>query len=374
MGIGVQGEPCRVVAQDAGDRLGVHAVLDGQRCVGVAQVVEADILGDARFLAEGLVEPPYAVGTVHLPGDRGGKHDRVEGVLPMLLDQQLHRLLGEKHLADAVGRLGWADPHLALKPSRRFRDGQDLAFYVQVAPLKCHQLAPAQTSGQLQIEHSQHPMFFGGGQIVLDLLRREDVHLPLFLGRQAAGRRWVVGNEPLQYRLIETLTKHGVDSSNGADAERSILHALVLLHPARLPGMIVELLEVQGGEFVQLDRADAGDYMVLDQAAVIFGGGVLDGGLTVDLMPEPAPVGHGILPGLGHIDLLVFLHGGLELFLDLGLGLAQHVLVDGFTGRGITTCCVPSLPPPVFPFADAALAVGALLSHLLHLRQQGTPP
>lgn len=131
--------------------------------------------------------------------------------------------------------------------------------------------------------------------------------------------------------------KHGVDSSNGADAEALIRHSLVLFYPARLPGMIVELLEVQGGELVQFDGANAGDDMVLDQAAVIFGGGVFDGGLTVDLMPEPAPVGHGILPGLGHhVDLLIFLHGGLELFLDLGPGLAQHIFVDGLTGLRVT--------------------------------------
>lgn len=118
MSVGVQGEARRVVAQDAGDRLGVHAVLDGQGGIGVAEIMEADILCDARFLAQGLVKPSHAVGTVHLPGDRGGEHDRVEGVLTVLLDQQLHRFLGEKHLADAVGRLGWADPHLAFEPAR----------------------------------------------------------------------------------------------------------------------------------------------------------------------------------------------------------------------------------------------------------------
>lgn len=35
MSVGVQGEARRVVAQDAGDRLGVHAVLDGQGGIGV---------------------------------------------------------------------------------------------------------------------------------------------------------------------------------------------------------------------------------------------------------------------------------------------------------------------------------------------------
>lgn len=51
MSVGVQGEARRVVAQDAGHGFGVHAVLDGQGGVGVAQIVEADVLGNACFLA-----------------------------------------------------------------------------------------------------------------------------------------------------------------------------------------------------------------------------------------------------------------------------------------------------------------------------------
>lgn len=59
--IGVQSKPRRVVAQDAGCRFGVHAVLDGKGSIGVTQVVEPHILGDARVLTRGLVEPPHAV-------------------------------------------------------------------------------------------------------------------------------------------------------------------------------------------------------------------------------------------------------------------------------------------------------------------------
>lgn len=248
--VGVQGKPGGVVAQDGGHRLGVHAVLDGERGVGVPQVVEADVLGDARLFAQGLVEPPHAVGAVHLPGDGGGEHDRGEGVLAPLFDQQVHRLLGEEDRPDAVGRLGRADAYLAPEPARRLGDGEGLALHVQVAPLKGHQLAPAETSGQLQIEHGQHAVLLGGSQIVADLLRREDVHLPLFLGRQTAGHGGVVGDDALQHRLVETLAEHGVDAPDGADAEALVGHILVLFHPALLPGVVVELLEVQGGEFV----------------------------------------------------------------------------------------------------------------------------
>ena len=41
MGVGVQREPCRVVAQRAGERFHVHAAFQGQRGEGVAQVMKA---------------------------------------------------------------------------------------------------------------------------------------------------------------------------------------------------------------------------------------------------------------------------------------------------------------------------------------------
>lgn len=143
VGVGVQGESRRVVTQETGHGFGIHAVLNGQGGVSVAEVVEADVFGDTRLLTKGLVEPPYAVRTVHLARDRGGEHDRAEGVLAVFLDQQVHCLLGQKHRPDAVGGLGRADPHLALEPPRGLGDGQRLGFHVQVAPLESHQLAPA---------------------------------------------------------------------------------------------------------------------------------------------------------------------------------------------------------------------------------------
>ena len=55
VGVGVQGEPCAVVAQDAGYGFGVYALLDGQRCEGVPQAVERDVLGDPSLFQQVLV-------------------------------------------------------------------------------------------------------------------------------------------------------------------------------------------------------------------------------------------------------------------------------------------------------------------------------
>ena len=42
MGIGVEGEACGEVTQHSADRLDVHAILEGDGCKGMAEVVESD--------------------------------------------------------------------------------------------------------------------------------------------------------------------------------------------------------------------------------------------------------------------------------------------------------------------------------------------
>lgn len=43
MGVGVQGEACGEVAEHTADRLDVHAILEGDSCEGVAEIVESDL-------------------------------------------------------------------------------------------------------------------------------------------------------------------------------------------------------------------------------------------------------------------------------------------------------------------------------------------
>ena len=49
VGVGVQGEASRVVAQRAGERFHIHAAFQGQRGEGVAQVMEPDVLRTDGF-------------------------------------------------------------------------------------------------------------------------------------------------------------------------------------------------------------------------------------------------------------------------------------------------------------------------------------
>ena len=83
VGVGVQGEASRVVAQRAGQRLYVHAAFQGQRGEGVAQVMEPYV-----FRADGLqnfiVGSPESVRVIHGSGFGRWEQIRIARVLFVL--------------------------------------------------------------------------------------------------------------------------------------------------------------------------------------------------------------------------------------------------------------------------------------------------
>ena len=87
VGVGVQSEARAVVAQDAGDRFGVHALLDCQGGVGASEPVEGDVFSDSGLFQQGLVQPSDTVRAVELTRHWGGEHDGVAGMFAVLLEQ-----------------------------------------------------------------------------------------------------------------------------------------------------------------------------------------------------------------------------------------------------------------------------------------------
>lgn len=53
------------------------------------------------------------------------------------------------------------------------------------------------------------------------------------------------------------------------------------MHPAFGLGLVVELLEVQGGELAELDFTDVGHDVLVDVVFVVGGGGLPDGGFGI---------------------------------------------------------------------------------------------
>ena len=117
VGVGVQGEACRIVSQDTGDCLYIYAVLDGQGGEGMPEIMKADIFSDPRFLQQGLMKTTYAVGAIQPASDRRGKHDRVVGMSFVLLEQDVNGLLWEVKGSDGIGCLGLGDADVSLEPS-----------------------------------------------------------------------------------------------------------------------------------------------------------------------------------------------------------------------------------------------------------------
>ena len=92
MGVGTKGESRAVVSQGAGQGLHIHAILQRQRCEGVSEIMEPDILR-ADGLEDLLVGVPEGVWIEHPSRLRRREHVGISRMLLVLLHQQVHRLL-----------------------------------------------------------------------------------------------------------------------------------------------------------------------------------------------------------------------------------------------------------------------------------------
>ena len=107
MGVGAEGEARVVVPEHAADGFHIHTVLECQGRECVSQVVEPDML-QPRVLEDTLVECYDRVGVIHFTGPAGREHPRIAGMFGVLLLQQLHGILRDRHLADRVAGFGAA--------------------------------------------------------------------------------------------------------------------------------------------------------------------------------------------------------------------------------------------------------------------------
>ena len=101
VGVGAECESGVVVAEHTADGFDVHSVLQCQRCEGMSEVVKSDVR-QPRVLQDPLVECYHRVGVIHFTGPAGREHPRIAGMFGMLLLQQLHGILRDRHLADGI--------------------------------------------------------------------------------------------------------------------------------------------------------------------------------------------------------------------------------------------------------------------------------
>ena len=118
-----------------------------------------------------------------------------------------------------------------------------------------------------------------------------------------------------------------------------------------------------GSQLGELDAADAGNRVLLDHELVAVSRVDSYVWLCVDVIPASQPSGDGILIGAADVDTLDRFQRGIQFCLAFCLCLAEDIFDDPLASFVIVTRGVASLLTPVCAFADAALAVGAFLSH-----------
>ena len=232
--------------------------------------MEPDVLNASRR-QNLLMGVPEGIRVVHRPRLGRREHIRAVRVLLMLRDEQIHRLFRDWDGADGVACLGLAHFQLAIDPVHLFghRDGHVL--HIQVSPEKRQQLTPPQAAGELQVVRREQAAPVGLLEVGSDLLGEKHFHLLALDFRQTAAAGGVGDDQPLAHRLIQRLIEHLMDAPDEPVAQAFVLQLDVRV-PLDPPGgfqLIVEPLDIERGQLVQLDVAQAWDDMLLDVVVVV---------------------------------------------------------------------------------------------------------
>lgn len=124
----------------------------------------------------------------------------------------------------------------------------------------------------------------GGLQVGVDVLRRQDLYVQF----PGLGHNTVLAgvslDQPLLHSPVQGTVEHQMDAAHSGGAQALVL-VLSDVYSATLQQLLVELLQVPGGQLLQFDAADAGDGVVLNDQLVAVGYGGADIGLGVELIP-----------------------------------------------------------------------------------------
>ena len=149
--------------------------------------------------------------------------------------------------------------------------------------------APAQPCGELQQKKFKTAVLFGLDQQPLDLFRGQHLHLLGLGGREAAAIGRVAEKELFRNRLIQCGMEGGVDAPDSLVGETFTIEVSSEKSAALFePG--VELLNIVGGQLVQLGAAQCGDDVLIDAPLIRHLGVGAKVGLLVTLIPKIQPI------------------------------------------------------------------------------------
>ena len=152
------------------------------------------------------------------------------------------------------------------------------------------------------------------GQIRADLVLRQYLHLALFQLWQAAALGGVGEDQPLRYRLLQAVVQQRVDTPHHACAEALVLQfdVGIPLDTSGLLQVVVELLNLDGGQLFQRRTAQFRDNVVVDVVEVVVLGFLSQARLGVDLIPQLDPRAQRVGLGAAHVQLFSLRNGLLE--------------------------------------------------------------
>ena len=99
-----------------------------------------------------------------------------------------------------------------------------------------------------------------GVEVGLDVLRLEDLHLEFLHLRCDAVLGGVAEDQAFFYGAVQGIVEHQVQAADGGTAESGVAVTAVTSGTTALHQLLVELLQVVGGQLGELDAADTGGW------------------------------------------------------------------------------------------------------------------
>ena len=202
------------VADDGGQGLDVHAVLQGGGGKGVTEVVEPNILASGPL--QGLFHFAVDALRVHGAGAAGGGKQPL-GVRPLPEGfKDVHHRRGQDHRPVGAFRLGLGNLKRAVHVYGLALDVQGAGFEIQIIPLEGTDFSPAHPRGQLQQGQLEEAVLLRLDQEPLHLLVGQHLHLGAFLGWELAPHGGIDRDQPLRHGLFQRRVAGGVAGAHHA--------------------------------------------------------------------------------------------------------------------------------------------------------------
>lgn len=362
MGVGVQGEGCVGVPQDAGQGLGIHAAGQGMGGEGMPQVVETD-RRKLRISEQGL-QPTVRRAGGHGQLRLGGVAEDPVAVGFLLPGFQKLRCAGRELDGSCAGfRFRLADLHAAaLTAGDRPADLQPSRPCIEVRPPQTADLTPAQAGGQLRVE-----------EVVPDFILPHHLQEFFQLGFRQDLFRCVVGlgdhralggvlhDQPLPHRRVHGLMQEHVDGADHAVGE-GVAFFVMLIDPPVRTKPVVHLLDVSRGNGADLPVPQMGLDVIVRHPAVAVQGTLPNGELHVLVQPFVQPCSEGQIGAFRQLHVPVGFDAGVELVDQLLLGSGEDTAEDG-TAVLLVSHHDPALPAAVASLTYQTVAVWSFLCH-----------